>query len=102
MSNWYAIIGEDVADSIEKRMGVRPAHLARLQTLQDLGRLLIAGPFPAIDSNDPGPAGFSGSLIVAEFDSLADAQTWADADPYVSAGVYTHVTVKPFKKVFPA
>ena len=102
MSNWYAIIGEDVAGSLEKRMGVRPAHLARLQTLQEQGRLLIAGPFPAIDSIDPGPAGFSGSLIVAEFDSLADAQTWADADPYVSAGVYTHVTVKPFKKVFPA
>lgn len=102
MSNWYAIIGEDVADSLEKRMSVRPAHLARLQTLQDQGRLSIAGPFPAIDSIDPGPAGFSGSLIVAEFDSLADAQTWADADPYVSAGVYTHVTVKPFKKVFPA
>ena len=102
MSNWYAIIGEDVADSLEKRMGVRPAHLARLQTLQEQGRLLIAGPFPTIDSNDPGPAGFSGSLIVAEFDSLAHAQTWADADPYVSAGVYTHVTVKPFKKVFPA
>ena len=102
MSNWYAIIGEDIANSLEKRMGVRPAHLARLQTLQEQGRLLIAGPFPAIDNNDPGPAGFSGSLIVAEFDSLADAQTWADADPYVNAGVYAQVTVKPFKKVFPA
>ena len=102
MSNWYAIIGEDVANSLAQRMSVRPAHLARLTALQDQGRLMIAGPFPAIDSNDPGPAGFSGSLIVAEFDSLSDAQTWADADPYVTAGVYLQVTVKPFKKVFPA
>lgn len=97
----YAIIGEDVANSLEKRMAARPAHVARLQTLQSEGRLFAAGPFPAIDSNDPGPAGFSGSLIVAEFNSLADAQAWADVDPYISAGVYAKVTVKPFKKVLP-
>ncbi|MDP1680381.1 MAG: YciI family protein [Burkholderiales bacterium] len=98
----YAIIGEDIANSLERRLSVRPAHLARLKKLQDEGRLLLAGPFPAIDSIDPGPAGFSGSLIVAEFPSLQDAQTWADADPYVAAGVYAGVSVKPFKKVFPA
>jgi len=97
----YAIYGEDVPGSLEKRLSVRPAHLARLTQLQNAGRLLLAGPFPAIDSIDPGPAGFSGSLIVAEFDSLTDAQTWADADPYAVAGVYVRVTVKPFKKVFP-
>jgi hypothetical protein len=102
MSNWYAIIGEDVVDSLPLRQTVRPAHIARLQALQDEGRLLIAGPFPAIDSMDPGPAGFTGSLVVAEFSSLEEAQAWADADPYVSAGVYAHITVKPYKKVLPA
>jgi len=97
----YAINGEDVPDSLEKRLSVRPEHLKRIQALQEAGRLILAGPFPAIDSSDPGPAGFSGSLIVAEFESLEAAQTWASADPYVSAGVYRSVTVKPFKKVLP-
>ncbi|MDQ1315627.1 MAG: uncharacterized protein QG662_1736 [Pseudomonadota bacterium] len=99
---FYAIVGQDVPDSIERRLAARPAHLDRLHALQQTGRLLLAGPFPSIDCNDPGSAGFSGSLIVAEFDSLADAQAWADADPYVAAGVYAGVSVKPFKKVFPA
>ena len=98
---FYAIVGQDVADSLNQRLAARPAHLERLQALQQAGRLLLAGPFPAIDSNDPGAAGFSGSLIVAEFDSLADAQAWADADPYFTAGVYAGVSVKPFKKVLP-
>ncbi len=98
----YAVVGQDVSDSLERRLSARPAHLARLQTLQDDGRLLLAGPFPAIDTHDPGPAGFTGSLVVAEFASLAEAQAWADADPYVAAGVYAGVTVKPFKKVLPA
>lgn len=98
----YAIIGEDVTASLEKRQGARPAHLARLKDLQDAGRLILAGPFPAIDSPDPGPAGFSGSLIVAEFASADAAQSWADADPYTLAGVYANVSVKPLKKVFPA
>lgn len=102
MSNWYAIIGQDVPDSLALRQSARPAHLDRLHALQDEGRLLVAGPFPAIDSNDPGTAGFSGSLIVAEFPSLADARIWADDDPYVDAGVYATVTVQPFKKVLPA
>ena len=97
----YAIVGDDVPDSLDKRLSARPAHLQRLSDLQDAGRLLLAGPFPGIDSNEPGPAGFSGSLIVAEFASLHDAQAWADADPYVAAGVYSQVSVKPFKKVFP-
>ena len=97
----YAIIGDDVADSLEKRLSARPAHLKRLQELQDAGRLLLAGPHPAVDSDNPGPAGFTGSLIVAEFDNLQAAQQWADADPYIDAGVYAKVTVKPFKKVFP-
>ena len=97
----YAIISEDVADSLELRMGARPAHIARLQALQDLGRLVLAGPHPAIDSDNPGAAGFTGSLVVAEFESLQDAQLWADADPYMDAKVYSKVTVKPFKKVFP-
>ena len=97
----YAIISEDVVDSLEKRMSVRPAHLIRLQELQNQGRLLLAGPHPAIDSENPGEAGFTGSLIVAEFDNLQSAQQWADADPYIDAGVYAKVTVKPFKKVFP-
>lgn len=99
---FYAIVGQDVPDSLDKRISVRPAHLDRLQALQQAGRLLLAGPFPAVDAVDPGPAGFSGSLIVAEFDSFADAQAWADADPYVAAGVYASVNVKPFKKVLPA
>ncbi|WP_334156733.1 YciI family protein [Oryzomicrobium sp.] len=99
---WYAIVGEDVSGSLEQRLAARPAHLARLQALQAEGRLLLAGPFPAIDSPDPGPAGFSGSLIVAEFPSLDDAKAWADADPYVAAGVYAKVVVKPFKKALPA
>ncbi len=99
---WYAIMGEDVADSLDKRLAARPAHLERLNALQNEGRLLLAGPFPAIDSIDPGPAGFSGSLIVAEFDSLDAARTWADTDPYVAAGVYASVSVKPFKKALPA
>ncbi|WP_149426491.1 YciI family protein [Oryzomicrobium terrae] len=98
---WYAIVGEDNPGSLEQRLAARPAHLERLQALQADGRLLLAGPCPAIDSPDPGPAGFSGSLIVAEFASLSDAQAWADADPYVAAGVYAKVVVKPFKKVFP-
>lgn len=99
---FYCILGEDTPDSLDKRLAARPAHLARLRVLQDDGRLLLAGPFPAIDSQDPGPAGFSGSLIVAEFSSLNDAKAWADADPYVAAGVYASVSVKPFKKVMPA
>lgn len=99
---FYAIIGNDTENSLEKRLSARSEHLSRLQQLQDAGRLLIAGPCPAIDSNDPGEAGFTGSLIVAEFDSLQTAQAWADADPYIAAGVYDHVIVKPFKKVFPS
>lgn len=98
----YLILGEDVPGSLEARLATRPAHLARLLALQAEGRLLLAGPCPAIDSPDPGPAGFSGSLIVAEFASLVEAQAWADADPYVAAGVYAKVTVKPFKKALPA
>ena len=98
---FYAIISQDVDNSLEKRASVRADHIARLQVLQDEGRLLVAGPHPKIDSEDPGPAGFTGSLIVAEFDSLTAAQEWADADPYIAAGVYAKVTVKPFKKVFP-
>ncbi|MEH6448698.1 MAG: YciI family protein [Oleispira sp.] len=98
---WYAIISQDVENSLEKRLAARPDHLERLQTLQNEGRLLIAGPNPAIDSEDPGPAGFTGSLVVAEFESLVLAQSWADADPYIKAGVYQQVVVKPFKKVFP-
>ena len=97
----YAIMGQDVNDSTEKRLSVRPQHLARLDELKQQGRLLLAGPHPCIDSEDPGPAGFSGSLIVAEFDSLDAAQHWAQADPYVDAGVFAEVIVKPFKKVLP-
>lgn len=99
---WYAIISEDRQDSLDARMRVRPAHLERLQALQAEGRLLLAGPFPAIDSNDPGPAGFSGSLVIVEFDSLEAATAWAHADPYATAGVYQNVTVKPFRKTLPA
>jgi len=98
---YYAIISEDVENSLERRLGARPDHMARLRDLQDEGRLLIAGPHPKIDSEDPGPAGFSGSLIVAEFNSLEEARAWADADPYLKGGVYREVIVKPFKKVFP-
>lgn len=97
----YAIISEDKPGTLQQRLAARPAHLERLNALQDEGRLLLAGPHPAIDSPDPGEAGFSGSLVVAEFSSLDEAQTWADADPYVSAGVYAGVSVKPFKKVLP-
>ena len=98
---YYVIIGTDVQDSLERRISARPAHLERITSLQDEGRLLTAGPFPGIDSEDPGTAGFTGSLIVADCDSLAEAQQWADADPYMAAGVYETVSVKPFKKVFP-
>lgn len=98
---YYAIIAEDKADVLDKRMAARPDHLERLEQLKQQGRLLVAGPHPAIDSEDPGPAGFSGSLVIAEFESLEAAQQWADADPYCSAGVYQKVTVKPYKKVLP-
>ncbi len=98
---WYSIIAEDVANSLERRMHAKPSHLARLTELQNQGRLLLAGPFPAIDSIDPGPAGFSGSLIVAEFADLTAAKSWAEADPFVIAGVYANVTVKPFRKTLP-
>lgn len=97
----YAIISQDIPDSLARRQSARPAHLARLQVLQDQGRLILAGPHPAIDTDNPGDAGFTGSLIVAEFESLTAARQWADSDPYIDAGVYAHVTVKPFKKVFP-
>ncbi|MEN5141472.1 YciI family protein [Pseudomonas juntendi] len=97
----YAIIASDVANSLDKRLAARPAHIERLQQLKAEGRVVLAGPHPAIDSNDPGEAGFSGSLIVAEFDSLAAAQAWADTDPYIAAGVYDKVVVKPFKQVLP-
>ncbi len=97
----YAITGTDIANSLSKRLEARPAHIARLQTLQAEGRLILAGPFPAVDAVDPGAAGFSGSLIVAEFSSLTEAEAWANADPYLTTGVYASVTVKPFKKVFP-
>ncbi|HSN40274.1 MAG TPA: YciI family protein [Burkholderiales bacterium] len=98
----YAILGEDTPGSLEKRLAARSAHLGRLAELQDAGRLVVAGPCPAIDSIDPGPAGFSGSVIIAEFESLAAARAWADADPYVAAGVYGKVAVKPFRKALPA
>jgi uncharacterized protein YciI len=97
----YAIISTDIEASLPLRAAARPAHLARLETLTAEGRLLIAGPHPAVDNEDPGSAGFTGSLVVAEFESLAAAQAWADADPYVAAGVYAQVQVKPFKKVLP-
>lgn len=97
----YVIIGEDHQDSLSKRLANRPAHLERLQALKSEGRLLLAGPMPAVDAADPGPAGFTGSVIVAEFPSWAEAQSWADEDPYLHAGVYAKVTVKPFKKVLP-
>jgi uncharacterized protein YciI len=99
---FYAIVGDDTPGSLEQRLAARPAHLERLKELQDAGRLILAGPCPAIDSPDPGPAGFSGSLIVAEFASLAEAEAWAAADPYVAQGVFCRTTVRPFRKVLPA
>ncbi|PSV28961.1 MULTISPECIES: YciI family protein [unclassified Photobacterium] len=98
---WYVIFSQDVENSLERRMSVREKHLARLQDLQEQGRLLVAGPMPAIDSETPGDAGFTGSTVIAEFASLEQAQQWADADPYIDAGVYANVIVKPFKKVLP-
>jgi len=98
---WYAIMSTDVEDSLERRASARPEHLARVNTLVDEGRLLVAGPHPAVDALEPGEAGFTGSLFIAEFDSLDEARTWANDDPYVKAGVYSSVTVKPFKKVLP-
>lgn len=98
---WYAIEGYDAADALPKRLAARPAHLARLQALCDEGRLLVAGPCPAIDADDPGPAGFSGSIVIAEFESLQAAQAWADTDPYMAAGAYDRVEVRPFRRVLP-
>ncbi|ABE58066.1 MULTISPECIES: YciI family protein [Chromohalobacter] len=97
----YSIVSDDVQDSLERRKAARPDHLARLEKLRDEGRLVLAGPSPAVDAEDPGEAGFTGSVVIAEFDSLQEAQAWADADPFVIAGVYAKVTVKPFKKVLP-
>ncbi len=98
---WYAILSEDIEDSLERRKSARAAHLARLEELRDEARLLLAGPHPAIDAEDPGPAGFTGSLVIAEFESLQAAEAWAEADPYVAAGVYARVKVKPFRRVLP-
>ena len=98
---WYAIEGYDGADVVTQRAGARPAHLARLAALKDQGRLMLAGPCPAIDAEDPGPAGFTGSIVIAEFPSIADARAWAEADPYVEAGVYQRVEVRPFRPVLP-
>jgi uncharacterized protein YciI len=98
---WYAIMAEDVPNSLDKRLTSRPEHLKRLQALQQVGRLLIAGPFPAIDSSDPGPAGYTGSLIVAEFSNLEEATEWANNDPFVISNVYKNVMVKPFRKTLP-
>lgn len=98
---WYAITGIDVENSLDRRKATRPAHVARLQKLLEEGRLLLAGPFPAIDAEDPGPAGFSGSLIIAEFEDLESAKAWADTDPYRAAGVYKEVTVRPFRQTLP-
>lgn len=98
---YYVVIGTDTEDSLDKRLAARPGHLARLEELKNEGRLLLAGPFPAIDSEDPGPAGYTGSLIVAEFDSHEQAKAWADADPYVAAGIYASIVVKPFRKAMP-
>jgi uncharacterized protein YciI len=98
---WYAVISEDHEESLDNRLAARPDHVARLKLLADTGRLLVAGPHPAVDSPDPGPAGFTGSLVVVEFDSLENAQAWADDDPYIAAGVYRKVTVKPFNPVLP-
>jgi len=99
---WYTIIGQDAPGSLEKRMAARPAHLARLQALQDEGRLLLAGPFPAVDAADPGAAGYTGSLVVAEFASLQAAREWAGDDPYATSGVFRQISVQPFRKVLPA
>jgi uncharacterized protein YciI len=99
---YYAILSEDAPGTLEQRLAARPAHLERLRALQADGRLLVAGPHPAIDAEDPGPAGFAGSLVIAEFPSLEEARSWADADPYIEAGVYARVTVKPFRKALPA
>ena len=99
---YYVIFSEDVPNSLSKRLSVRELHLARLSLLQDQGRLLVAGPCPAIDSETPGDAGFTGSVVIAKFDDLAQAQNWADEDPYIAAGVYQKVIVKPYKKVLPA
>ncbi|WP_287419817.1 YciI family protein [Reinekea sp.] len=98
---WYAILSEDHPNSLENRLAARPAHAQRLQDLQSQGRLLLAGPHPMIESEDPGAAGFSGSLVVAEFDSLASAHSWANDDPYVTEGIYAKVVIKPFKQTFP-
>lgn len=98
---WYVIVGEDVENSLDLRLAARPAHLQRLEALKAQGRLLLAGPFPAIDAADPGPAGYTGSLIVAEFDTLEEARRWANDDPYVAGGIYTKVSVRPFKKALP-
>jgi uncharacterized protein YciI len=98
---WYMIYAEDVDNSLDIRMAARPAHLERIAKLVEQGRILVAGPTPAVDSEDPGPAGFTGSLIIAQFDNLQEAQKWADTDPYVEAGVFKSVTVKPYKKVLP-
>lgn len=98
---WYAIISEDTPNSLSKRQSARPAHVERLKNLKEEGRLLVAGPHPAIDSEEPGDAGFTGSLVIADFSSLKEAQAWADADPYIEAGVYQQVTVKPYLKVLP-
>jgi hypothetical protein len=97
----YAIFSQDIEDSLDKRMSVRDAHVERLNILKNAGRLVLAGPHPAIDNNEPGQAGFTGSLVVAEFDNIEDAQLWADADPYIKSGAYANVVVKPFKKVLP-
>lgn len=98
---YYAIISEDISDSLSLRQEARPAHLARLEMLKTAGRLMVAGPHPAVDTPDPGPAGFTGSLVIAEFASLEEAQRWANEDPYLAAGVYQSVVVKPFKPVLP-
>jgi uncharacterized protein YciI len=98
----YSIIGQDIPNSLELRKAHRPAHVARLETLQNEGRLILAGPFPAADTSDPGAAGFVGSLIVAEFASFSDAQAWAAADPYMTGGVFSQIVVQPFKKTFPS
>ena len=98
---WYVIFAQDVENSLEKRMAARPAHVERLKSLTEQGRLLVAGPTPAIDSEEPGEAGFSGSVVIAQFESLSDAKKWAEADPYIAAGVYESVIVKPYKKVLP-
>lgn len=98
----YAIFGQDVPGSLDTRLAARPAHVARLQSLQDQGRLILAGPFPAVDATDPGPAGYTGTLVVAEFGSLEEAEAWVQSDPYVTAGVFAQVAVRPFRQTFPA